>query len=560
MVFYSDLPGDPSVSGHANVLMGNRYEQAATLPAMYALDKEKVPAAFPLQAWFDQSSRYIQYWQWFNGDMLAQSQKGENGETLYKYPLQMNLLRDMVRKHANLLFGEIPEATSTLVKCNVKPRKSLKNEEPADSDREFADVCQNIINEIWAQSNGAAIQQEGGELAQFLGGHYYQIAYEPWRTDLVVPITIRSWYADFVLPVWEHKDYWSLSEVFVVSRIESQIAKNHYGIETQGAFAVYVNHWTKTTPQRKGFNAIYIDGKPVTLQQGDKLVTYDENNVNPFPFVPFVYMPHLREGSFYGSSHVADVQGLIREYNSTMASLGDAILGSVDRERYVVNATGRLTKVELPNGKEAVNLGVQSPTMNNPPDLFTEDPPQFSPGLVDYHKEVFAQFRRTANLPPVIDGEDEGSQRSGLTLDIRFYPATSHAKAERVYWEIGLNQMAKYMLQMMDIKGLWEMVDVVAPNSDFIRTLIINQEWNPQIPRDHESMINEVLARMAQDGIDIETALEKFGDIHNIEQTKERILEWRKELTKIQAEVKPVNNQPLSGTNLNRAQKTTDGS
>lgn len=554
MVFYTDLPDPQQQYPSTDVLMGNRYEQAPTLASIYYLDKEKLPQAFPLRAWFDQSARYFQYWRWFNGDALMEAKTGDNGEVLYKYPLHMNLLRDMVRKHANLLFGEIPEASSTLVKCNVKPRKSFKNEEPDDAAREFADVCQNVINEIWTQSHGAAIQQEGGELAQYLGGHYYQIAYEPWRTDVLIPITIRSWYADFVLPVWEHKNYWDLSQVYVVNRIESQIAKDHYGYESNGAYVTYVEHWTKK------FHAIYLDGKPVTLKVGNTDVLFDENNVNPFGFVPFVYIPHLREGSFYGSSHVPDVQGLIREYNSSMASEGDAILSSVDRERYVVNTTGRITKVDLPNGKEAVSLGVQAPTMANPPDLFTEDPPQFSPGLVEYPTKVYNQFRRTANLPPVIDGEDEGSQRSGLTLDIRFYPATSHAKAERVFWELGLNQVDIYTLRMIHTKDLWKVIDIPRPSDDFLLRLVINQEWNPQIPRDHESMINEVLARMAQDGIDIETALEKFGDIHNIEETKQRIIDWRKKMLEVEAEMATVNNQPLGGTNLSRSQKTTDGS
>lgn len=555
MTFYTDLPNGDVGTSHSNVLMGNRYEQAPTLSSIYYLDKEQLPTAFPLQAWFDQSSRYIQYWSWFNGDVLMQSKKGENGETLYKYPLHINLLRDMVRKHANLLFGELPDASSALVKAAVKPRKTLKDDKPTDAEREFAEICQYLVNEVWDQSNGAALQQEGGEIAQFLGGHVYQIAYEPWRKDFLIPLVIRSWYPDFVLPVYEHKNYWDLSEVFIVQRIESQIAKNQYGHETNGAFSTYVEHWTKK------FHAIYLDGKPITLMVGDIPVLFDQNNKNPFGFVPFVYIPHLREGSFYGSSHIPDIQGLLREYNNSMAAVGDGVLGSVDRERYVVNVPTTLKPVDLPNGKQAVNLGTQAPTMNNPPDLFIEDPPQFSPGLVDYPKQVYNQFRRTANLPPVIDGEDEGSQRSGLTLDIRFYPATSHAKAERVYWEIGLNQVDKYILQMIHVHNLWERLGVAKPSDDFLRYLMINQQWNPQIPRDRESHINEILARLAQNAVDIDTALESFGDIHNIDETKEKIMEWVKQLAEVQAEANaPVENQPLGGTNLARTQKTTDGS
>lgn len=515
----NDFSNLPPGGSSPDVLAGDRYERAPYISSIYVLNKDMVPTTFPMQAWNDQSERYIVYWNWFTGEYINQKKQGEGGQTLYKFPLRINSLRDIVRKQASLLFGEAADGPDPLVKAIITARGSLNGDKPNDAQKKFAALCENLVNEVWSQSNGKAIQFEGGELNQFLGGHYYQLAYEPWRDDLILPIVIHSWKADMVLPVWSNGDYWDLSEAYIVCRVESSTAKAQYGVETSGAFVTFVEHWTKTD------YSIFIDNEPITLEVEGKHVTFDHLK-NPFGFVPIYYVPHLREGSFYGSSHVPDLVGLIQEYNASMANLGDAIADALDRERYIRNSSTR-TDVTLPNGKHATNLGMQNPAIHDPPDAWTEDPPQLAPGLVNYPAMVYQQIRRTAFLPTVAEGEDEGSQRSGTTLDIRFWPATSHAKAEQAYWEMALNLMARGILRMVNVKNLWKNFDAgLRPDNKFLTQITIGQAWNPQIPRDRESIVNEAVTRLGAHGISLEKFIEKMGDTQNPEEEIERIKQF----------------------------------
>lgn len=546
--FSNPVPVNPL--GSLNSLTGNRFESTPTVASIYALTEDTLPPAFPLAQWQDQAALYYAYWAWFNGDYINQTKQGANGETLYKFPLRINTLRDIVRKHASVLFGEAPDGPRPLVETSITARNGLTGEAATDEQKKFAKLCEAIVNEVWFQSNGRAIQQEGGELTQFLGGHVYQLSFQPWRKDLLVPVVLRSWKADMFLPIWENGDYWNLSEAYIVCRIEAAQAKNQYGIETTAVFCTYVEHWT-----RKKYS-IFIDGTPVTLVADGRSVTYKDVE-NPFGIVPFYYIPHLREGGFFGSSHVPDLVGLIQEYNYSMANLGDAIADNIDRDIYIRNSSQR-TKVELPNSKEAVNLGMQNPSNNHPPDAFAIDPPQLAPGLTNHPQQIYNQIRRTAFLPAVAEGEDEGSQRSGVTLDIRFWPATAHAKAERSFWETGLNLIAKGILTIIHTKRLWSkyIPELQQVKDNFMTQLSISQDWFPQIPRDRASEVNEILARVGQFGMSPATALDKFGDIEDKEAELEEIREWAAFLSSLKTPAQePGKTTPL---NSNRFAENSD--
>lgn len=526
---FSNLPplAGSSPFGSAYVLVGDRYEQAPALTSIYYIDNNEVPQTFPMQQWYDQSGRYVAYWAWFNGDVLAQAKQGEDGEILFRFPLRVNVLRDIVRKNTSLLFGEVEDGPNPLVTTHVQPKGKLNNSVPTETEYKVAAICENIVNQVWTQSDGRSIQQEAGELCQFLGGHVFKVSYEAWHTEVDIPIFIRSWKADLFLPVWKQNDYWELEEAYVVSRIEAAQAKNDYGVETNGAFVYYIEHWTK-----KNYS-FYINGKAITRVVNGESITF-KDLVNPFGFVPFIYIPHLREGSFYGTSHVPDLVGLIEEYNSAMANLGDAIQDSIKRERFIRNAPRR-NKVTLPSGVIATDLGSESPGTTNPPDAFVEDPPTLSQGLANYPSEVYKQIRRTASMPPVADGEDEGSQRSGVTLDVRFWPATAHAKVERGYWETGLNHIAKMILKMCIEKNLFSGVDPETKIFESqINKLAFSQNWSPQLPRDRAAEVTEYLARLQQGGMSIKMFLRLIGDVDNIEQEEKDIKEWKQWLASVE--------------------------
>lgn len=548
-----DFGGLPSTYGSTTyTLMGNRYERSPNQLGVYILSQSKVPQGFPLEAWNDQSARYDAYWKWFTGEFLNQAKKGKDGELLYRFPLRINILRDFARKHASVLFGEVADGPDPLVEAKVAARRSLSDDIPSEEETKFARFCENLINEVWMQSHGRAIQLEGGELSQFLGGHYYQITWEPNsidEKDWLIPIGIRSWKADFVLPIWS-TDYWNLEQVYLVKQIDSALAQSEFGIEATPPYVTYVEYWDKYT------YSIWLNNVPL---ERDGVIYKDLEN--PFRQVPVFYIPHLREGSFYGSSHVPDLAGLIQEYNASMADLSDTISDGNDLTTYIRNSNKR-TKVELPNGRDAVDLGMQNPSINQPPDAWREDPISISDGLTKHPDNIHDQIRRSGFVPPVAEGEDEGSQRSGITLDIRFWPITSHTKMERTNWETGLTLIDKFILKIVDIMEYWQELGATNVPDKFMKKISISQKWSPQIPRDRNSLVNELITRLGTPGaISQEKFLEDIGDVENIPEeikNSREFAEWLFSVQKPQLNQSP--NAPLDASTYKRKNDAIDTS
>jgi len=528
---FSTLPG-------ANEARAN----AATTAISTAFTTDQLPRDFPTALWQAQEDRYLRYWDWFTGEALnSVIAETKRGVAIPKFPLHLNATRNFARKHSALLFGEVPDNDTALVTSNWRPRKGLTVadlEEKQDSpnrkhDKMVAEILSTIVNEVWVQSNGRSIQRENGTLSQFLGGCVFQFKWQPQRDDLRIPILIQTISPDFFLPIWNNDNYWDLLEGYVVYQITSAAARAMYGHEGSEAMVLYTEHWTKDQ------YSIYLDGEPLTSKMEangkTKEVTF-KDLPNPFGIVPFVYIPHLREGNFYGSSMVEDIEGLMLEYNARMADKGDAIRKTVHRKRYMRDV-GNISMRVLDEGVQAVDLGKTPPTSKNPPDVFSEDPPQYSPALMGYTDELWDNLLREGHVSPTAFGEDEGSQRSALTLAIKMWPSTSHARAERDHWTDGLNQSAQIIIRMVrahlsstPLKGL----NIEIPEDVFHRFLV-TQSWMPMIPRDRESTVNEMVLRTQAKLASPQLALEEFGDIPDVEDELDRIIEW----TKLMQEVLP---------------------
>jgi hypothetical protein len=58
---------------------------------------------------------------------------------------------------------------------------------------------------------------------------------------------------------------------------------------------------------------------------------------------------------------------------------------------------------------------------------------------------------------------------------------------------------------------------------DFRKRLQMTQDWAPQIPRDREQLVNELVLRSQAGHCSLDFALEQYGDVRNIEEEKARI-------------------------------------
>jgi hypothetical protein len=495
---------------------------------------QDMPNGFPMIEWTQQASRYLSYWKWFDGTYIEEVLDSTKGnEPIYKFPLRINAVRNFARKHATVLLGEeIFDSPEPLVKTVVTPKKFLSDAKVTDEETAMAQFLQSVASEVWQSSNGRALQSENAVLTQFLGGCIFGLKYVPWEEDLAVPIIVENIPPDFFLPVWSKDDYYNLLEAWIVYRVPARVAALEWKTELRNqSYALYVEHWTRD------HYSIYIDNEPLVDQYG---ITY-ENLENIWGFVPFVYIPHLREGNFYGPSIIEDIEGLVKEYNARMADQGDAIRKTVHRIRYAFNINRTPISRLIGNNVRVIDLGQESPAQKNPPKVYSEDPPNMSDSMMNFSDDLWAQLMREASLGPIAFGEDEGSQRSALTLAFRMWPTTSHARMERTFWTDGLNRIAYMILKMVamiqaDKKFSQTMraLPMVVPK-DFYRDFRLSQDWLPQIPRDREQMVNEIVIRYQAGLLSIDTALQSFGDIRNIKNEKDLIIEWKDAVAKVEA-------------------------
>lgn len=523
---------------------GIEYERTPTSLAAQVthMSSENLPQNFPITLWEAQARRYLDYWGWFRGDYLSE-QVGvtKEGKPIYRHPLGINAVRNISRKHAAVLLGEETfDSPKPPIKTLATPKLPLNGSKPTDEDKQLAQLFQNLVNEVWIGSKGRSLQRENAVLTQFLGGCVFQLRWEPRRLDLTIPITIRTIPADFFLPIWSDDPY-ILHEAYVVYRINGTVAKRQYGYDGTAETVIYVEHWTE-----KHFS-IFINGEAITSDLGTgRMRMYEVPN--KFGFVPFVYIPHVREGGFYGNSLVEDIRGLMVELNARKADIGDAIKDSTHRKRIGVNLTKTPREREILPGYKVIDIGQENPVYKNPPSIETEDPPQLSPGMAEFPDSLWTQLMREGNVSDISYGEDEGSQRSALTLAFRMYPSTSHARAERDFWNDGMIRMAWMIGRIIVIYSdyLIDKIKVKLP-ADFWDRLTAYVDWNPMVPRDREQMVNEIVWRVQAGLLSPRKALEDFGDIRNVDDELKEIREWLEYQASLGPKESPNNAPPQSG-------------
>lgn len=554
----------------------------ATLKSI-SLPTDKTPVGFPRDQYAQQSARYARWRSWYDGDALYVTYTPE-GETqaVPLFPIRIQQVRDICRRRSWVLFGEAPDTPEPLVKTTCvrldldgesldtepvvtmvpqppapapQPKKSAGEEKKPAADGEkpapaagmdsqppaqpiqppkpkihpddkLALKCQNVVNQVWTQSNGRVIQQEGGLSQQFMGGAAYQVRWEPSDPDLPVPIKIDRIEPDYFLPIWDSKDMWWLHEAYVIYKISAQEAKARYGVTVDpGQRVVYMEHWT-----RESFS-ITVNNVPVTLTDaaGEKIYQGIEN---PFGFVPFVYIPTGRGSDRYGESVVDDVEGLVREFNARFANNGDLLREFAERIRYGVNLPSSIG-VKKVGSVKVVNLGAEQVQHKHPPTITAEEPPNVPAQVVGFVNEIWKQILRQSGLTEMLYGEDQGTQRSAFGMAVKMWPSSATARSQRTYWTEGLNIIAKMILKMLiimrDTPVLGDLgIDIP---DDVFKRISIAQDWNPQIPRDAEQRLSDLVLRHQAGLLSARTAVQMFGDIRDPEVEFQRIMQEKQQMS-----------------------------
>jgi hypothetical protein len=484
---------------------------------------------FPYEEFSRRQTIYTECESWYSGSALEEVVVGKNNKPIERYPVHINPIKRAVIKHVATLFGEWVQDDRPLVYPRILP--------PDDQGKEIASKAENVLYQTWWENNGRSLQLENGAMSQIYGGCIFRVVYDPRDPLRNIPLRIEGIHPRWFIGRPSATDMFRLREAWIVKPIYWDEAME-YGVPLeQDDTGWMLEHWTNQS------YSVSINNQPVTFSvDGERI---QAGGANPFGFVPVVYIPHWRSGGFYGENTFDNSKGTIKELNARVADFGDAV--SVDSHSYLGmrNVQGSPQLMELAPGYFAFNLG-QNPNITgqeNNPDLFDVRKPSASGPMKDLINELENTIRRDMFVPAIADGEDEGSQRSGLTLAMRMWPLVSHTNLERVFWTVGLDLLNRMILRILFAKGESEI-------SKEMLSYRIREEWSPSLPRDREAQVAEAVARMTSKIGSPETMLEMLGDVDDIDQEVERILDFQKKIAEITAMAQPFN-QPGFGNNPN---------
>jgi len=472
------------------------------------------PAAFPLTQWNWQLQRYIGYWRLFTGAVWEETLGvNDDGNPTLKYPLKLNYIQTYAMKRAAILFGEIDDGCTPLVRIKAEARPALGEDMPDDSLKKIALQAEQFCNQVLIDNNARSAQMESGVIQQFLGGAVFKIGWNPDNDNLEAGITYEQVIPDFFMPVWNAQRPDELLEAFVVYRITAREAELMYDLDPlEGAFGLYMEHWTKDKVN------ITINSHPITVKVDNTTILYD-NVDNPFGFVPFVYIPTARAGSYYGISMCETVGGLVRELNGRLADIGDLIHETSHRELFISNVIAPLNTRHISTGRDVIDLGVTPSVSKDPPTAFKIDPPTLGPQILAYPDALIEELRNATFLTPVSFGEDEGGERSAKTLAARMWPATSNIKTQRSYWSNGMKQIAKMILKIAIIKG------VGGITQKHLKGINFGAQWFPMMPTDEAAEVETTAKKIAMGAMAPQTAMKVLSTTDNPDEEMKRIQE-----------------------------------
>lgn len=496
-------------------------------------DQAEFPAMFPYDVWMWQHARYDHFWRYWSGatwDEVVPGMVDSEGKPVLKWPLSTNFLRTLCMKRNYTLWGEVPDSAELPITMKAVPRVSSKDEVDESAQKRCGELSM-FINKVFAENGGRTLFQEGGLIQQFLGGVVFRVGWNPTDRDIDDQpigdgISIEMLLPDFFLPVWDTRNPNRLLECWFIQRIPYREASLRFGFtakELTGTMnnPIYVEHWTRESV------TITLNDKPVVVSAGTESITYD-NAPNPFGFVPFVYVPTERGGSYYGISSIEGLERLAEEVNSRLADIGDVIQEGAHRELFIRNVNNPTSR-DIGGSRPAIDLGLSAGPSKADPDAFAIDPPTLPDALVSFPKELRGLLGIDAFIPAVAEGTDEGSQRSALTLAFRMWPLTTKMRAIRASWQEALIRLTKMVAEIAIQKG------VGGISREHTKNIVWEVDWAPMIPRDRETEVNEAILSVQAGIMHPTTAIERLHISDNPLEEYKMILEHQETMSSMEA-------------------------
>ena len=409
---------------------------------------------------------------YYNGDVFEEKVPVEQGiedDAPLMYPVGLNLVKMLCIAQADSMFGEYEDQPIQF--------GARKDADVSDDDKKAIDLAHRILERSYASKTLWECELE----RNIFGGTALQIV--PALDRRLYPYVkwYRVPYGSF-FPIWHPEDPDVLLEVYTVNTMTAEQARILYGYEAKTELVKRVERWSQTEHET------WVDRVKISKYSG----------FNPYKVVPFVYIPRMRLQSWWGDGLAEEVIPIQNELNRVVADVSDAANYNAHPTRWGVNLPRDFNAQNYPLGPNSFwNLG-RSITGNPDPSVgILEAKAAVSPEVFQYVKFIYDWGRIAANAPPIAFGEDEGgSQRSGVTLEIRMWPLIKALRRSRAYMDTGIKQ-AIYISACILAQKKFPDVPVRAVEK-LLKGDIVPHFYNI-MPRDQAAIVDEVVKLLSTD-------------------------------------------------------------
>ncbi len=481
--------------------------------------------------WARHFERIRSNYYYFSGEFASETAGAQDDGTEPPplYPLEINLAKWMCLITGAILLGQYDPSNKELVTVEFEPSKGKEVKSSV--------AASEALREAWLDMTDATplspMFQRGSVEQGWTGGFYLQIKKQlrgtPWfvyRTD------------EHMRPVWHPDNPNELIECTLEYKCETSEAALLLGAPMQHSpgGVTYRERWTKTE---------------IIVSVNNQIVKREPNTLKDFDgqpgLIPFQYFPRDRtDGNFYGDDLVHGIVGLMLELNIRMRDIGDAV---EYRSHPYIWARNLRTSTDDLNRRPSAVWDLGKSMGDSIPEVGAVDAGGVDPSAFEYLDRLLQMMRYIASITPVDVGEDEGSQRSGLTLEVRKMPAIQQAQRTRTFWHIALQRFIQKALS----------VYVQTPGNktfEIPKIRHIRIVWPDLLPQDRMGVVQEIVSLASvqpiprislKQSIDL---LKRVSSEEEIEEIMKDVEEARKQAEatmKLQADLAP---KPAPGESL----------
>lgn len=516
-----------------------------TIPVSVFADQplRLAPEDFPNQAWSEQTAHYNRCWSYYKGYVLNK----KNSKNVEIYPVKLNIVRSAVINHAAVLLGQFSD--DGIVQFGIKNVPGIT--------QETAKATSKAMSLLWAINSGDDLLLENALLSQIFGGTFWKVAWHPLRKKW----PIRFFTADprACFPVWDGDDYNRLVSIDVYHQIPRATAAvryrmNLYGdmgvttIEGQPDYVTVHEHWDE------GEYFIKFDDQIGVWPSGQQM-----QGDNPFsdpvldlPIIPYVYMPRIRAGEFWGDSVVSGLIGPQNTINNDLAHIEEGLADAMHQQPWVRNR-GKGTQGLNKDRDSWINLGESRIGDKHQPEVGRLQGAEINQAMTEFVVDDLVMLSREhSNMPDVAYGRTDASIRSALTLKYMMWPAVNAAQHYRKHAATAFKHKMYHALVIAyskrqlgsTLNGVSSLgLDAVTP--EMIEAVLLGHKtnWPPMLPDDRADLVNEIVQRIASETISPETAIRRLDGSDELEEELNRIDEHRKKVQEREMEMQDRQHQ-----------------